>query len=163
MSMPAFPCFSRRGLFVLLLLGSLVTIWGEPLLETQSSATADFSSLVASGPSILLWSDRREATDLVDAWVASLEAAGKPPLIIRSADLSALPFFVPRWTVKMMLSKTYKDVPFYLDFSAGLKARYGLPSNGVVALALGPGGQLRTRIVGAASASGAATLLSALR
>lgn len=148
--------------FAALLLSSLPS----QVLADQFGAETDLGALSGKGNLLLLWSDLRDAGEQLEGWKGLLEQSAfplEPSRIVAVADLAALPFFVPRFSVIASLKKDFPKLPLLLDWKGELRGRWSLPREGVAVLVLGPGGLVRTRVLGPADPAALQGLRSALR
>jgi len=136
------------------------------VLQDQFGTEADLGALASRGRTIVLWSDRRDAAELLDAWGLALTAKVPAPsaaavAVLTVTDLSALPFFVPRGAVTSQLKRNYPKQSIFLDWKGEAKRRWSLEGAGVAVIVLGPEGTVRAKATGTASAAEASRLVEA--
>jgi hypothetical protein len=141
---------------------SAASVSAEPELNDQFGAAADLGTLLASPRVILLHSDERDGVEKISAMRKAVAGAAEGALVpvVCVADLSALPFFVPRSAVAGSVKKDVPDFRLFLDWKGALGGRLKLPE-GSVARAYADGRQLAELRADAAPAAFAALVAAA--
>lgn len=116
----------RIFLFLYIVLVAVASVvFAEPLLQDQFGNELDIGKVLSQGSVVLLHSDERDATELLK-YLSELVGSGVR--VIAVADLSALPFFVPKKAVVESLKKDEPTLPIFLDFKGLLKKKEGFSS-----------------------------------
>lgn len=90
-------------------------------LSDQSGTESRIGQLAATRTMVVLYSAEREAGEYLKAWYQGLKA--KLPtdaILLAVADLSAVPFFVPKNAIIKQLAADYPEVPMLLDWKGSL-------------------------------------------
>jgi hypothetical protein len=138
-------------------------IAGNLTLSDQFGAELRLGELAAAATLIIAYSAERDAADYLYAWHEAIKAvlpAGTR--LIAAADLSAVPFFVPKGAIIKQLAADYPGLPILLDWKGALSKALALGKDKAV-VALYRGGSVLVRVRGVASAAEAARLIAALR
>lgn len=133
------------------------------VLEDQFGASVDLGAAMAGGKLVLALSAERDAADRLKEWSQAL--AGKLPAgarIALVADLSAIPFFVPKSSVIKQLKEDYPGLPILLDWKGAVAKAVGMGKLKNLAEAWSFGKRL-ARAEGSADASRVAAIVAALR
>jgi len=112
---------NMKKLFLLvstLLLATTSSVLTEPLLSDQFGNELDIGKVLASPSVLLLHSDERDAAEQLK-YLSQLVGPGVQ--IVAVADLSALPFFVPKKAVTESLKKDEPGLPIMLDWKGEIK------------------------------------------
>ena len=87
------------------------------VLEDQFGNSVDVGRAMRSGRTILAVSDEREAGDRLAEWAARLRPdAPAGVVVLYVADLSAVPFFVPKSAIVKQLREDYPGLAIMLDW-----------------------------------------------
>lgn len=87
------------------------------VLEDQFGNGVDVGLAMRSGKTILAVSDERDAGDRLSEWSLRLRSDAPPGVqVLFVADLSAVPFFVPRSAIVKQLREDYAGFPILLDW-----------------------------------------------
>lgn len=150
---------------LLLLLGLAPVVLAAQPLEDQFGKDADPGAFAGKG-GLLIWSDLRDAAELIEAWDQALRPEGQAPgavPIMAVCDLGALPFFIPRASVTGTLRRDHPDLSLSLDWKGEAAKRWSPPRSSVTVLVFGPGGKLLAMVSGPASPAGLERVKAALR
>ncbi len=132
-------------------------------LSDQFGTELKLGELAAGSPIIIVYSAERDAAEYLSAWQEAIKAlmpAGTR--LIAAADLSAVPFFVPKGAITKQLAADYPSLPILLDWKGALSKALA-PGKDKAVAAFYRGGSLILRVRGIASAAEAARLIAALR
>ncbi len=132
-------------------------------LSDQFGNELKLGELAAGSALIVVYSAERDAADYLSAWHEAIMAvlpAGTR--LVAAADLSAVPFFVPKGAITKQLAADYPSLPILLDWKGSLSKALA-PGKDKAVAALYRGGSLVLKLRGIASAAEAARLIAALR
>jgi hypothetical protein len=138
-------------------------IAGNLTLSDQFGTELKLGELAAGSTLIIVYSAERDAADYLYAWHEAIKAvlpAGTR--LVAAADLSAVPFFVPKGAITKQLAADYPGLPILLDWKGALSKALAPGKDKAVAV-IYRGGSAIIRIRGVASAAEAARLIAALR
>lgn len=117
----------------------------ELALADQFGTIAAVGAATASGRWIIAYSGERDAGALLAAWVRELlavsaeRADGGDVGIVAAADLSGVPFFVPKSAIVRQLAEEYPDLPLLLDWKGALGKPLGFGKEQTLVVAIKDG------------------------
>lgn len=119
--------------------------------------------LAAGATLIVAYSAERDAAAYLSAWRDAI-APRLPPgaRLVAAANLSAVPFFVPKAAIIKQLASDYPSLPILLDWKGSL-AKALAPGKDKAVVALYKAGALVLKVRGTASEAEAARLIVAAR
>ena len=133
------------------------------MLEDQFGNSVDVGRAMRSGRTILAVSDEREAGDRLSEWSSRLRSdAPAGVVVLFVADLSAVPFFVPKSAIIKQLREDYPGLAIMLDWKGVVAKAVALGKLKNVAEAWS-GGLRVARVEGPADAGKARALFAPLR
>ncbi|HOX91926.1 MAG TPA: hypothetical protein PLC54_03325 [Spirochaetales bacterium] len=139
------------------------TLPAGTVLEDQFGLSVDVSAAMAGGKLVLALSAERDAADRLTEW--SIALAGKLPAgarLLLVANLSGVPFFVPKSSIIKQLKEDYPTLSVILDWKGVLAKALGMGKLKNLAEAWSAGKRL-ARAEGTADAARAVSLAAALR
>ncbi|HAE21517.1 MAG TPA: hypothetical protein DCG47_04220 [Spirochaetaceae bacterium] len=174
MNTVSFPCargFQRGALIAAILaLVALAPLCAQEQPIARNLALSDqfgnemkLGELAGNGTLIIVYSAERDAADYLSAWHEAIKAilpAGTR--LVAAADLSAVPFFVPKGAIIKQLAADYPALPILLDWKGSLSKALA-PGKDKAVVALYRGGSQIIKVRGIASAAEAARLIAAVR
>jgi hypothetical protein len=118
------------------------------------------AQVFAGGPVLVIGGAKRRTTEFTKAWVEALRGTSTTP-VFGIANLSGLPFFIPRGSVRKTMRELLPSTPVLCDYDGQVSRTLGLSEENSVRL-YGPGGAVLIELQEEASAAGVERLLAAL-
>ena len=133
------------------------------VLTDQFGVEHRIGDIASRGAVVIVCSSERKSPEYLASWAAFLrEALPREASVILAADLSGLPFFVPKAMVIANLGAKYPGLPILLDWKGELP-RILAPWKGEAVVIAYLDGKVVTRAVGLPGAAEASRIASALR
>jgi hypothetical protein len=133
------------------------------VLTDQFGVEHRIGDIASRGAVVIVCSSERKSPEYLASWAAFLrEALPGEASVMLAADLSGLPFFVPRAMVIANLGAKYPELPILLDWKGELR-RILAPWKGEAVVIAYRDGKVVTRAVGLSSAAEASRIASSLK
>jgi len=133
------------------------------VLPDQFGVDHRIGDIASQGAVVIVYSSDRKSPEYLASWASSLrDTLPQGVAVILAADMSGLPFFVPRAKVIANLGAKYPGLPILLDWKGEL-SRVLAPWKGQAVVIAYMDGRQVTRAEGLACAAEASRIATALK
>jgi hypothetical protein len=142
---------TRTILFTLVLLLSFVASVDAATafkLDDQRGETHTQADIFSGKPVVMYAGMERKTPDSMEAWDRALRAKAPPTVkVVGLSNLEAVPFFVPRRSIKKTLVKQFPKTVVLCDWEGDIYSKLGFPKGATIAVAVFDANGIRRGLV----------------